>query len=39
MRLDIELFPFAPFGYRVWALRNNLSSYDGCVATLAGGGG
>ncbi len=32
MRLDIELFPFAPFGDRVWALRNNLSSYDGCVA-------
>ena len=28
LRLDIELFPFAPFGDRVWALRSNLSSYD-----------
>lgn len=28
MRLDNELFPFAPFADRVWALRGNLTRYD-----------
>ncbi len=35
LRLDIELFPFAPFGDRVWALRSNLSSYDAWYVALA----
>ena len=30
LRLDIELFPFAPFSERIWALRGNLTSYDAC---------
>ena len=35
LRLDIELFPFAPFGDRVWALRSNLTSYDAWYVALA----
>ena len=35
LRLDLELFPFAPFANRVWALRNNLSSYDAWYVALA----
>ena len=35
LRLDLELFPFAPFADRVWALRNNLSSYDAWYVALA----
>ena len=35
LRFDIELFPFAPFGDRVWALRSNLSSYDAWYVALA----
>ena len=35
MRLDIELFPFAPFADRVWALRSNLTSYDAWYVALA----
>ena len=35
LRLDIELFPFTPFGDRVWALRSNLSSYDAWYVALA----
>ena len=35
LRLDLELFPFAPFTDRVWALRNNLTSYDAWYVALA----
>ena len=35
MRLDIELFSFAPFADRVWALRGNLASYDAWYVAVA----
>ena len=35
LRLDVELFPFAPFAERVWALRGNLTSYDAWYVALA----
>ncbi len=35
LRLDIELFPFAPFAERVWALRGNLTCYDAWYVALA----
>ena len=35
IRLDIELFPFAPFADRVWALRSNLTSYDAWYVAMA----
>ncbi len=35
LRLDIKLFPFAPFGDRAWALRSNLTSYDARYVALA----
>jgi predicted nucleic acid-binding protein len=35
LRLDIELFPFAPFADRVWSLRSNLTSYDAWYMALA----
>ena len=35
IRLDIELFPFAPFSDRVWALRSNLTSYDAWYVAMA----
>ena len=35
LRLDVELFPFAPFADRVWALRSNLTSYDAWYVALA----
>lgn len=35
LQLDIELFPFAPFAERVWALRSNLTSYDAWYVALA----
>lgn len=35
LRLDVALFPFAPFAERVWALRSNLSSYDAWYVALA----
>ena len=35
LRLDLELFPFAPFADRVWVLRNNLTSYDAWYVALA----
>ena len=28
LRLEIQLFPFAPFAERIWALRSGLTSYD-----------
>lgn len=35
LRLDIELFPFAPFADRVWALRSTLTSYDAWYVAVA----
>ena len=35
LRLDLALYPFAPFAERVWALRNHLSSYDAWYVALA----
>ncbi len=35
LQLDIELFPFAPFAERVWALRGNLTSYDAWYVAVA----
>ena len=35
LQLDIELFPFAPFAERIWALRSNLTSYDAWYVALA----
>jgi predicted nucleic acid-binding protein len=37
MRLDIQLFPFSPFADRIWALRNNIASYDAWYVALAEG--
>jgi predicted nucleic acid-binding protein len=34
-RLDIELFPSAPFADRVWELRHALTSYDAWYVALA----
>lgn len=33
--LDIELFPYAPFAERVWALRDRVASYDAWYVALA----
>jgi predicted nucleic acid-binding protein len=35
MRLDLELFPYQPFAERIWALRENLTSYDAWYVGLA----
>ena len=35
LRLDVTLFPFAPFAERVWALRGSLTSYDAWYVALA----
>ena len=35
LRLDLELFPFAPFAKRVWALRSNLTACDAWYVALA----
>ena len=35
LRLNIEMFPFAPFAERVWELRGNLNSYDAWYVALA----
>ena len=35
LRLELELFPYAPFAERIWELRNNLTSYDAWYVTLA----
>ena len=34
-RLEIELYPFAPFADRIWELRFNLSAYDAWYVALA----
>ena len=33
--LRVELFPYAPFGPRVWELRENVTAYDGWYVALA----
>jgi predicted nucleic acid-binding protein len=33
--LRVELFPYAPFAPRVWALRDNITSYDAWYVALA----
>ena len=33
--LDLELFPYAPFADRIWALRGTLTVYDACYVALA----
>ena len=35
LRLDLDLFPFAPFAERVWTLRYNLTSYDAWYVAVA----
>lgn len=35
LRLDIELYPFAPFAERIWELRGNLTSYDAWYVAIA----
>ena len=35
LRLGIELFPYTPFAERVWALRENMTCYDGWYVALA----
>ena len=35
LRLDMTLFPFAPFAERVWELRHTLTSYDAWYVALA----
>ena len=35
IRLELELYPFAPFADRVWALRGNLTCYDAWYVALA----
>ena len=32
---NFELYPFAPYAHRVWALRQNLSCYDAWYVALA----
>ena len=35
LRLNIVLYPFAPFSERIWQLRNNLTIYDAWYVALA----
>jgi len=35
LELRVELFPYAPFGPRIWQLRENLTSYDAWYVALA----
>ena len=35
LHLELELFPFAPFADRVWALRENLTCYDAWYVAIA----
>ena len=34
-RLDLVLYPYAPFARRIWSLRSNLTSYDAWYVALA----
>ena len=33
--LPLIIYPTAPLLHRVWALRNNVTAYDGCYVALA----
>lgn len=35
LRLELDLFPFAPFAERVWELRKNLTCYDAWYVAMA----
>lgn len=35
LRLELDLFPFAPFAERVWELRENLTCYDAWYVAIA----
>ena len=35
LALRVELFPYEPFGKRVWDLRTNVTAYDGWYVALA----
>ena len=35
LRLDLTLFPFAPFAERIWELRSNLTGYDAWYVAVA----
>ncbi len=35
LRLDVDLFPFAPFADRLWGLRSSLTAYDAGYVALA----
>lgn len=35
LALPVTLFPYAPFGPRVWELRDNLTGYDAWYVALA----
>lgn len=35
LHLHVELFPYAPFGRRVWQLHQNLTAYDAWYVALA----
>ena len=35
LRLDLTLFPFAPFAERTWELRSNLTGYDAWYVAVA----
>ncbi len=35
LRLDLDLYPFAPFAERVWDLRANLTCYDAWYVAIA----
>ena len=34
-QLALTLFPYEPFGERIWELRNNLTTYDAWYVSLA----
>ena len=35
LALPVLLFPYAPYGTRIWELRNNVSAYDASYVALA----
>jgi len=35
LAMGVELFPYEPFGTRVWELRENLTAYDAWYVALA----
>jgi predicted nucleic acid-binding protein len=35
LELEVELFPYRPVAERIWALRENLSTYDAWYVALA----